>query len=217
MAPCCEATCECEHVEVSRCSIIRSTGTINLRWHVRGFHVSAAHEFGFNLALWYSRHYKSNYYTSDMAVTVAVSYCFNTGLEMYCVCIVCVCLCVWLCSLWKCEGVSPAPSQRDGWGGGATESDLHLLIELSPASCHNPCLWAPPRSPIIHHASAWHRASLAGTLMAYEVFWVKLKHFYMIWNIWLNQRCTTDCKTNVFASESHLSTNFPSVSPFFGS
>lgn len=47
-------------------------------------------------------------------------------------------VCVRTCSLWKCEGVSLAPSQRDGWGGGATDSDLHLLIELSPACCHYP-------------------------------------------------------------------------------
>lgn len=47
-------------------------------------------------------------------------------------------VCVRTYSLWKCEGVSLAPSQRDGWGGGATDSDLHLLIELSPACCHYP-------------------------------------------------------------------------------
>lgn len=52
-------------------------------------HILATHEFGFDLALRYSRHNKSNYYTSDLAVTVTVIYYFNTVLCVrVCVCVV---------------------------------------------------------------------------------------------------------------------------------
>ena len=110
-----------------------------------------------------------------MAVTVAVFHHIYTGLEM-CVC-VCVCefVCVWFMEVQRGQ---PSPDweppmlERDGWGGGAKDSDLHLLIELSPVSCHK---------PVIEHRLDIPSFIMAQRLrmMGYEVFWIKPNHLDM--------------------------------------
>lgn len=75
----------------SRRLVIRSTSTMNLKVaHLMLPHSSHAWNWLRPGPFRYSHHYKSHYYTSDMAVTVAVIYYFYTGLEMR----VCVCVCV---------------------------------------------------------------------------------------------------------------------------
>lgn len=83
----------------------------------------------------------------------------------------------------------PSLVEWDGWGGGTTDTDLHLLIELSLVSCHKPVTEhrLETTDPIIHHASSWHKATLAKRLrmMGGEVFllWDKPVQFYRIWNV----------------------------------
>lgn len=113
----------------------------NLVRHTWGVRVSATHEFGFNLALWYSRHYKSNYYTSDMAVTVAIIYCFNTGLEMHCVYRVCVCVCG--CVVYGSVKGSAQPRVREMDEG----AEPQTLIYICWLSSHQ----HPATTPVSEH------------------------------------------------------------------
>lgn len=146
-------------------------------WYMWSSHILATHHHNYEVALGYSHHYKSNYYTSDKTVNVGIIYYFNTGLEMH------VCVCVYVCmgAVYGSAKGSVQPRARAACAGKRwmrgqshrvwfTSADWALTSMLS-----HPCHRTPPRNPIIHDTSSLHKAGSAIQLrmMGYAVSWIK--------------------------------------------
>lgn len=121
--------------------------------------------------------------------------------------------------VWRgqpCPKSEPPLLKRDGWGGGATLSDLHLLIELSPESCHtsatehhleNPSFMIPPRDTKLLWPGSWgwwevKSGGLHCNLIALEIMWgLKMHHstHTLFWSVeFLSAACIQEAYTSVF-------------------